>query len=198
VLERAGSTPEECLYTGDRDERDGECARRLGSPIYSRSRRPAPVCPERCTASATCFPGSLSRRSSLGRRRPSMPTARPLRGAALKPTRSAPSLPLARHRARGRERGSDGGTPGQTPVSWMAQCVHRAAPSESYVLYSGKPVFLILGVQSRCCCCGRITGSLSRRAAVTHASAALASFGKAGHPRRSRVLPPRQRRLNHQ
>lgn len=30
VLERAGSTPEECLYIGDRDERDGECARRLG------------------------------------------------------------------------------------------------------------------------------------------------------------------------
>ncbi len=30
VLERVGAAPEECLYIGDRDERDGECARRLG------------------------------------------------------------------------------------------------------------------------------------------------------------------------
>lgn len=30
VLERAGAGPEECLYIGDRDERDGACARRLG------------------------------------------------------------------------------------------------------------------------------------------------------------------------
>jgi phosphoglycolate phosphatase/putative hydrolase of the HAD superfamily len=30
VLERVGAVPEECLYIGDRDERDGECARRLG------------------------------------------------------------------------------------------------------------------------------------------------------------------------
>jgi HAD superfamily hydrolase (TIGR01549 family) len=30
VLERAGASPETCLYIGDRDERDGECARRLG------------------------------------------------------------------------------------------------------------------------------------------------------------------------
>lgn len=30
VLERADVAPECCLYVGDRDERDGECARRLG------------------------------------------------------------------------------------------------------------------------------------------------------------------------
>jgi FMN phosphatase YigB (HAD superfamily) len=30
ILERAGASPESCLYIGDRDERDGECARRLG------------------------------------------------------------------------------------------------------------------------------------------------------------------------
>jgi HAD superfamily hydrolase (TIGR01549 family) len=30
VLERAGAGPQECLYIGDRDERDGACARCLG------------------------------------------------------------------------------------------------------------------------------------------------------------------------
>ena len=30
ALERAGVGPEECVFIGDRDERDGECARRLG------------------------------------------------------------------------------------------------------------------------------------------------------------------------
>lgn len=38
VLERVGAGPEECLYIGDRDERDGECARRLGVHFLLKSR----------------------------------------------------------------------------------------------------------------------------------------------------------------
>ena len=42
VLELAGVGPEECLVIGDRDSRDGECARRLGSPFLLKARRVSP------------------------------------------------------------------------------------------------------------------------------------------------------------
>jgi len=38
ILERVGATPEESLYIGDRDDRDGECARRLGVHFLLRTR----------------------------------------------------------------------------------------------------------------------------------------------------------------
>lgn len=41
VLERAGVPPEACLYIGDRDERDGECARRLGVRYLLKTRTAA-------------------------------------------------------------------------------------------------------------------------------------------------------------
>jgi FMN phosphatase YigB (HAD superfamily) len=40
VLERLELGPEQCLMIGDRDERDGESARRAGVPYLLKSRRP--------------------------------------------------------------------------------------------------------------------------------------------------------------
>jgi len=40
VLERAGAGPEACLYIGDRDERDGACARRLGVAYLHKAAAP--------------------------------------------------------------------------------------------------------------------------------------------------------------
>jgi FMN phosphatase YigB (HAD superfamily) len=40
TLERAGAAPAESLFIGDRDERDGECARRLGVPYLLKTRKP--------------------------------------------------------------------------------------------------------------------------------------------------------------
>jgi HAD superfamily hydrolase (TIGR01549 family) len=40
VLERTGAGPEECLYIGDRDERDGACARRLGVAYLHKAATP--------------------------------------------------------------------------------------------------------------------------------------------------------------
>lgn len=39
LLQLAGTGPESCLVIGDRDERDGECARRLGASYLLKSRR---------------------------------------------------------------------------------------------------------------------------------------------------------------
>jgi FMN phosphatase YigB (HAD superfamily) len=42
VLERSGIPAEACLYIGDRDERDGACARSLGVHYLLKTRRAAP------------------------------------------------------------------------------------------------------------------------------------------------------------
>jgi HAD superfamily hydrolase (TIGR01549 family) len=39
LLEQTGVSPEECLLIGDRQDRDGECARRLGVRYLIKSRR---------------------------------------------------------------------------------------------------------------------------------------------------------------
>jgi len=41
VLELAGVPPQQALLVGDRDDRDGECARRAGVPYLIRTREPA-------------------------------------------------------------------------------------------------------------------------------------------------------------
>lgn len=41
ILEQTRVSPEECLLIGDRQDRDGECARRLGVPYLIKSRRPS-------------------------------------------------------------------------------------------------------------------------------------------------------------
>ena len=43
VLERAGAGPEECLFIGDRDERDGACARRLGVRYLHKAATPGKI-----------------------------------------------------------------------------------------------------------------------------------------------------------
>lgn len=43
LLDRLGTAPDACLVIGDRDERDGECARRAGAACLLRAARPGPV-----------------------------------------------------------------------------------------------------------------------------------------------------------